>query len=171
MKLRVSSLFALVLLSLGLVVLGSPTPPAWACSCAYSDKEQDARADLIVTGTVTEVSRSAIQLAVESVEKGTGAAGTVRLKAYPGEASCGYDFRTGQRYRVNSVDGSTGLCVGVQPLPISSATPALAAPGRPAPDGPAPDDSTGGWWLAAGTTVVALAAGVVIAARRRRRAD
>ncbi|RSM73073.1 hypothetical protein DMB66_03215 [Actinoplanes sp. ATCC 53533] len=168
MKLRVSSLFALILLSLGLVVLVSPAPPAWACSCAYSGKEQDARADLIVTGTVTEVSRSAIQLAVESVEKGTGAAGTLRLKAYPGEASCGYDFRAGQRYRVNSVDGGTGLCVGVQPLPAAaSATPALAAPGRPAPGGPAPDGNTGGWWLAAGITVVALAAGAGIAARRR----
>ena len=173
MKLRVSSLFALILLSLGLVVLVSPAPPAWACSCAM--KDQDARADLIVTGTVTEVSDSAIRLAVESVEKGT-AADTVRLKATPGEASCGYDFRAGKRYRVNSIDGNTGLCIGVSPLPAASPTVPLAAPGDPAPGdpapvGPAPDGSTGGWWLAAGVTASALVAGVVIAARRRRRAD
>jgi hypothetical protein len=171
MKLRASSLFALILLSLGLVVLVSPAPPAWACSCAFAGKEQDDRADLIVTGTVTEVSGSGIRLAVESVEKGTGAVDTVRLKVGPGEASCGYDFRAGGRYRVNAVDGGTGLCVGVQPLPASSATPALAAPGRPAPAGPAPAGDTGGWWLAAGIAVFALAAGAGIAAWRRRRAD
>jgi len=172
MKLRFSSLFALILLSLGLVVLVSPAPPAWACSCALSEQEQDARADLIVTGTVTEVSDSGIRLAVESVEKGTGAADTVRLKVGRSEASCGYEFRAGGRYRVNSLDGQTGLCTGVSPLPAASATTVpLAAPDGPAPAGPAPDPSRAGWWLAAGVAAATLAAGVVIVARRWRRTD
>jgi hypothetical protein len=175
MKLRLSSLFALILVSLGLVVLVSPALPAWACSCV-SAKDQDARADLIVIGTVSEVSRSAIRLTVESVEKGTGAVGSLQLTVSPGEASCGYDFRAGGRYRVNSVDGRTGLCVGVQPLPAPSATVPLAAPGEPAldgsaPDDPAPDGSTGGWWIAAGVAAAALLTGGAIVARRQRRAD
>jgi hypothetical protein len=175
MKLRVSSLFALILLSLGLVVLVSPAPPAWACSCALSEQEQDARADLIVTGTVTEVSDSGIRLAVESVEKGTGAADTVRLKVGRSEASCGYEFRAGGRYRVNSLDGQTGLCTGVSPLPAASATTTTAPAAGPTPAttlaSPAPDPSRAGWWLAAGVAAATLAAGVVIVARRRRRAD
>ena len=170
MKLRLSSLFALILLSLGLVVLVPPAPPAWACSCV-PDNDQDARADLIVIGTVSEVSRSAIRLTVESVEKGTRAAGSLELKVTPDEVSCGYDFRAGKRYRVHSIDGGTGLCVGVQPLPAPSATVPLAAPGEPAPDGPAPDGSTGGWWIAAGMVAVAILPGVAIVARRQRRAD
>ncbi len=170
MKLRILSLLALTMAGLGLVAFVSPSTPAWACSCAARD--QDERADLIVVGTVTDVSDSAVRLAVESVEKGAGAAGSLRLKVQPVEASCGYAFRTGGRYRVNSINGATGLCVGVSPLPARpptpTATPTLTAATATATAAPA--ESTRGWWIAAGTTMAALAAGLAAVAWRRRRA-
>jgi hypothetical protein len=162
MKLRLSSLLSLMLLSLGLIVLVSPAPPAWACSCVSFD-EQDERAELIVVGTVTDVSDTGIRMTVESVEKGAAAADSLRLKVGRSEASCGYDFRAGGRYRVHSVDGATGLCTGVSPLPAAVSAPPAAAP-VPAP---AADSSTWGWWLAAAAGVAILAAGLVVARRRR----
>ncbi|WP_433717582.1 hypothetical protein ACQP2Y_25685 [Actinoplanes sp. CA-051413] len=161
MKLRLSSLLTVMLLSLGLVVLVSPAPPAWACSCVSFD-EQDERAELIVVGTVTDVSDSGIRMTVESVEKGAAAADNLRLKVGRGEASCGYDFRAGGRYRVNSVDGATGLCTGVSPLPAAVSVPPAAAPVA----APVAESSAWGWWLAAGAGVAVLAAGLVIARRR-----
>jgi hypothetical protein len=157
MKPRASSILTLILLSLGLVVLVSPAPPAWACSCAATG--QDERAELIVVGTVTDISDSGIRMTVESVEKGAAAADTVQLKVGRVEESCGYEFRIGGRYRVNSVDGATGLCTGVSPLPAATALPPVAAP--------AAGSSARGWWLAAGAGVAVLAAGLVMARRRR----
>ncbi|MEU8610608.1 hypothetical protein AB0C29_21730, partial [Actinoplanes sp. NPDC048791] len=130
MKLRLSSLLTLMLLSLSLVVLVSPAPPAWACSCV-SFADQDERAELIVVGTVTDVSDTGIRMTVESVEKGAAAADTLRLKVGRGEASCGYGFRAGGRYRVNSIAGATGLCTGVSPLPAAPSLPPTAKAAAP----------------------------------------
>ncbi|MFE9202705.1 hypothetical protein [Micromonospora sp. NPDC007230] len=167
MKLRALVLFALATLSLGLVVVVSPAAPAWACSCALRPDQEDEKADLIVVGTVTEVTDTGVQLAVESVEKGSlGAAATLGLGVPRGEASCGYDFVTGARYRVNSVHGTTGLCTGIRRLSATpwaeAATPTLVAAA------PAPGQSSGRWWFAAGRVLALLGAGLVVVARRRR---
>ncbi|MGN9779607.1 hypothetical protein ACTMS0_28210 [Micromonospora sp. H33] len=168
MKLRAAILLALTTLSLGLVVVVPPATPGWACSCVFSPSQADARADLIVVGTVTEVTNTAVQLAVDSVEKGSlGAGTTLRLRARRGEASCGYDFRTGKRYRVNSVDGATGLCTGIGPLPAAPSAPAAAPTDVTA--APAPPRSSGRWWLGGGAMLTVLAAGLVAVALRRRR--
>ncbi|WP_262285838.1 hypothetical protein [Micromonospora sp. MA102] len=168
MKLRGTILFALVILSLGLVTAVSPAEPAWACSCALRAEQQDERAERIVVGTVTQVTDNGVQLAVESVEKGSfGIGDTLGLRVSRGEASCGYDFRVGTRYRVNSINGTTGLCDGIRQL---SATPSAAAAVPThvaAPSAPAQRPSP--WWLAAGAMLAVLAAGLVAAALRRRR--
>jgi hypothetical protein len=157
----------------GLVVIVSPAAPAWACSCVWSPREQDRHADLTVTGTVTDVTVRDIALAVEWAEKGAAAPGeTVRLRVGPGEASCGYDFRLAARYRVNSLEGRTGLCVGIKELP-AAATPATTAAvvpttavAQPPPVAQRPDRT---WWLVAGTSGVALIALVAVAVVLRRR--
>ncbi|MEH0934071.1 hypothetical protein [Micromonospora psammae] len=174
MKLRAAILFALTALSLGLVVVASPAKPAWACSCARAD-QADERADLIVVGTITNVTGTGVQLAVESVEKGSlGAGATIRLKGGRQEASCGYDFRVGIRYRVNSSDGATGLCAGITPAPAPAQLPNTpSAPGA-APTlvtaVPAPAQLPGRWWLATGAMLTVLAAGLVAVALQRRQA-
>ncbi|RLK24053.1 hypothetical protein DER29_1946 [Micromonospora sp. M71_S20] len=168
MKLRATILVALATLSLGLAVLASPVKPAWACSCALRPDQEDERADLIVVGTVTGVTDRAVQLAVESVEKGNpGADATLRLAVSRGEASCGYDFRAGTRYRVNSIDGATGLCIGIRQLPDTPSAPA-AAP-TPATAAPTPEQWPGRWRLATGAMLTVLAAGLVAVALWRHR--
>ncbi|MER5337987.1 hypothetical protein [Micromonospora sp. NPDC002717] len=168
MKLRAAILVALTTLSLGLVVLVSPVQPAWACSCALRPDQEDERADLIVVGTVTGVTDRAVQLAVESVEKGRpGSDATLRLAVSRGEASCGYDFRAGTRYRVNSVDGATGLCFGIRQLPGAPSAPA-AAP-TPVVAVPAPVQWPGRWWFTTGAMLTLLAAGLVAVALWRHR--
>lgn len=160
MKLRAATPFALAILSLGLVVAVSPAEPAWACSCASRAGQQDERAERIVVGTVTQVTDEAVLLAVESVEKASfGIGDTLGLRVSRGEASCGYDFRVGTRYRVNSINGATGLCDGIRQV---SATPSAAGavPTHVAAP-PAPAQTPSGWWLAAGAMLAALAAGVL----------
>ncbi|MEW2441300.1 hypothetical protein [Micromonospora marina] len=171
MKLRAATLLALTALSLGLVVVASPAEPAWACSCARPDRA-DERADLIVVGTITEVTDTGVRLAVESVEKGNLRAGaTLRLRVGRQEENCGYDFRTGTRYRVNSRDGATGLCAGITAAPApapSPTTPSVsAAAPTPVPDASAPDRSPGRSWF--GSVLAVLAAGLVAVALRRLR--
>ncbi|KAB1913922.1 hypothetical protein [Micromonospora sp. AMSO31t] len=170
MKLRAASLFALAILGVGLVVAVAPAQPAWACSCALRADQEDDRAELTVVGTVTEVTDNGVTLAVESVEKGGfGTGDTLGLGVRRNEASCGYDFRVGTRYRVNAIGGTTRLCTGIRPLPDTSSTAAAAPMSAAAPLAPAGTPSR--WWLAAGATLAVLAAGVVAAARRRRRPD
>ncbi|WP_431873930.1 hypothetical protein [Micromonospora marina] len=171
MKLRAATLLALTALSLCLVVVASPAEPAWACSCARPDRA-DERADLIVVGTITEVTDTGVRLAVESVEKGNLRAGaTLRLRVGRQEESCGYDFRTGTRYRVNSRDGATGLCAGITaapaPAPSSAAPSVSAAAPTPAPDASAPERSPGRLWF--GSVLAVIAAGLVAVALRRLR--
>ncbi|NES29023.1 hypothetical protein GCE86_19290 [Micromonospora terminaliae] len=168
MKLRAAILVALAALGLGLVVFVSPAQPAWACSCSLRPDQEDERADLIVVGTVTEVTDTAVQLAVESVEKGGRRADpALRLAVRPGEASCGYDFRAGGRYRVNSVGGATGLCVGIRQLPDRPSAPAAAS--TPATAAPPPARSPGSWWRPTAVALTVLAVGLVAAAWWRRR--
>ncbi|WP_349880782.1 hypothetical protein ABIH81_14570 [Micromonospora sp. HUAS YX12] len=164
---RLRALLVVALAALGLVVVMSPADPAWACSCALSTAEQDERADSIVVGTVSQVTDRAVRLTVESVEKGGAEVGdTLGLAVSRGEASCGYDFRRGARYRVNSSAGATGLCTGIREIsaPAHAATPSAASAeqtqvaGRHVP---------GPWWIAGGATMAVLAAGLVVAARRR----
>jgi len=159
-------LLALATLGFSLVLLVSPAAPAWACSC--DPNGQDERADLIVIGTVTEVKGTRIRLAVESTEKGSPGEGpTLELKVHRDENSCGYDFRVGTRYRVNSVRGATGLCPGVRPLP--DVAPLSPVDATSVAAGPTPAQSPGWWWLAAGATLTALAVGAVTVTLKRRK--
>ncbi|MEV1145724.1 hypothetical protein [Micromonospora sp. NPDC049799] len=169
MKLRAAILVALATLGLSLVLVVSPAGPAWACSCAsLSPTEQDGQAENIVVGTVTRVTGDGVQLAVDTVEKGgSGSGATLRLRVARSEVSCGYDFRVGTRYRVNSSGGGTGLCAGIRQLPATpSAAPALSAAAAVTP---APEQTPSRWWFAAGAMLAVLAAGVAAVALRRRR--
>lgn len=165
MKLRAMILSVLTTLGLALVVLAAPPAPAWACDC--DTRRLDERADLIVVGTVTDVTDAGIGLAVESVEKGssTGDA-TLRFAVGRWEPSCGYAFQVGARYRVNSTAGRTGLCTGIRPLPARVSAPSAVPPAVTAR--PAPGQPPLRWWLVAGTALVPLVAGLVIVVRRRR---
>jgi hypothetical protein len=166
-KLRAAVLALLT--TLGLIAIISPTAPAWACSCVSRENAEEL-ADLTITGTVTAVSDRSVELAVDGVEKGSTAVGApLTLKSGRYESSCGFGFRTGVRYRVNSVKGSTGLCLGVAempPLPVAvTSAPAVAVAVAPEP-APA---STNRWWLVAGGGLTVLIAGLVTVAVRRRR--
>ncbi|GAA1414776.1 hypothetical protein [Catellatospora coxensis] len=172
MKLRAALL--LVLATIGLVVVVSPAQPAWACSCANSPgDEQDRHAQRIVLGTVTQVTDESIRLVVDSVEKGDVAIGqTLGLRVSRSEASCGYEFRRGDRYRVNVYNGATGLCTGVVPAPPAVSAPPASDPAVVSPPvvaEPAPAGTSRSWWPAVGAVLVALAAGVGLAVLRRRR--
>lgn len=173
MRLRAVILSALSIVSLGLIVLVAPTGPAWACSCV-SRERAEASAELIVVGTVTEVTDTHIRLAVESVEKGSlGAATTLRLQSGRNGASCGYDFRVAGRYRVNSVKGATGLCRGVRPLPArpaaSSVAPTIVAVAPVPSPVSVPAQGPGRGWLVSGALLVAFAVGLVAVVGWRRR--
>ncbi|MEU4419695.1 hypothetical protein AB0F81_03655 [Actinoplanes sp. NPDC024001] len=167
MRLRAGLL--MVLTVLGLVVAVSPAGPAWACSCAWDAAEQQRQAELIVVGRVTEVTDRWVRVVVESVEKGAAdPAAPLRLSVSRNEASCGYEFREGSRYRVNSRAGETGLCIGVAALPpaTSSASPAAAVPvAAPAVPAAAEPGRSFPWWMVGVGIIVVAVAG---AAWRRR---
>lgn len=165
MRLRAALLFVLTVA--GLAVITSPADPAWACSCALNPAEQVEHADLIVVGRVTEVTDESVRLAVESVEKGDAdRAVPLWLRVGRSEASCGYEFRTGLRYRVNARDGATGLCSGITELPFMPPSSSSAALVRPVA---VVRDSTGSFpWLATGAGVAVLAAVAVAGALWRR---
>ncbi len=167
-KLRARLLLVLTALSLGMVVLASPAVPAWACSCAAGSSQEHAdRADIVVIGTVTDVSETGIRLAVESVEKGSlGNRAILELRVHSDPNRCGYDFRAGTRYRVHSADGATGLCSGNVRLPAAPS--ALPAAPVVATREPAPGQSSGWWWFAGGAALTAAIAGVAAVALRRR---
>ncbi|MBQ1045890.1 hypothetical protein KBX03_25625 [Micromonospora sp. C72] len=163
---RLRGLLVVALAALGLVVVMSPPEPAWACSCVGSTIEQDDSADSIVVGTVSQVTDRSVRLTVESVEKGGAQVGSsLGLRVSPGEASCGYAFRLGTRYRVNSSgSGATGVCAGIRELagPASATVPSATSAQRTRAAG-APAR-----WIVGGATVAVLAAaGLVVAARRR----
>lgn len=185
MKLRAALLLALATVGLSLVVVISPAQPAWACSCVNAPgAEQDAHAQRIVLGTVASVTDESIRLVVDSVEKGDVAIGeTLGLRVSRSEASCGYEFRTGARYRVNVYNGTTGLCTGVAPAPPAVSEPPVSEPAvsespvsepaavsSPVVAESAPDRASRSWWPAIGAVLVVLAAGLGLVALRRRRA-
>ncbi|MCO1616277.1 hypothetical protein AB0F93_12475 [Micromonospora tulbaghiae] len=164
---RLRALLVVALAALGLVVVMSPAEPAWACSCAGFTPEREERADSIVVGTVSQVTDSGVRITVDSVEKGGAEVGdTLGLKVSRSEESCGYAFRLGARYRVNSSAGETGLCAGIREIsaPALAATPSAASAERTQVAG---RHVPGPWWIVGGATVAVLAAGLVVAARRR----
>ncbi|MGN9812018.1 hypothetical protein ACTMSW_22000 [Micromonospora sp. BQ11] len=172
MKLRAALAVALTALGLSVVLVVPPAGPAWACSCVpLNPTELDEHADRIVVGTVTQVTDNGVQLAVDTVEKGSSGPGeTLRLRVSRSEASCGYDFRVGIRYRVNSNGGATGLCAGIREFPATpSATPAIPTSAAAAS---AREQMSSRWWFAAGAAgamLAVFAAGVAAVALRRRR--
>lgn len=168
MRTRAAALFVLTTLGISLLALVAPAAPAWACSCVGSG--EDARADLIVVGTVTTVTDNAIRLAVESVEKGRPVTwANLELAVGRDEMSCGFDFRTGNRYRVNSAKGRTGLCAGIRPLPAKPSAPSPSAGSEGVTASPATDQAPRRRWLAAGTVITVLGVGSVVIVRRRLR--
>ncbi|WP_155373620.1 hypothetical protein [Catellatospora vulcania] len=175
MKLRAAIFLALAAIGLSLVTVIAPAEPAWACSCAWAaGPEQDSHAQRIVVGTVEQVTDQAIRLVVDSVEKGDAAIGeTVALRVGRSEASCGYEFRVGIRYRVNTSNGVTGLCNGVVPAPAPpSASPVstLTTDPTPAVAEPGPARTSSPWLFVAGALLVIIVAGLAAAGLRRRRA-
>jgi hypothetical protein len=161
-----------VLTALGLLAIISPSSPAWACSCV-SPAEQEKLADLTITGTVTAITDRSVRLAVDGVERGIHPDDSITLKVGRHGSSCGYEFRDGVRYRVNSVKGATGLCTGVRELPAlpvtATAAPVVAAPtAAPAPT-TAPASAPDRGWLTAGAALTILIAGLLTLAVRRRR--
>lgn len=132
---------------------------ACACSCVgNSEQEHAARADLIFVGVVTSVGGSLfggmhdVDLAVESVIKGR-AGDRVTVRTSNDGASCGYDFVVGDRYKVYSHEGASGLCSGNQTLGA-------------APEVPVDRAFPYGWVALGGGLVIA---GLVAIALRRRR--
>jgi hypothetical protein len=138
-------------------VLVGPTPPAHACSCAFSGERQlYDLADLVVEGTVTAVepadldrfADARVTIAVDRVLKGPQRATvTVGASLRQSDASCRYAFSTGVRYRVYAkapsrpiaADGLTSLCSGNQelerlPVPTPTPPPAAAPPPPPTTD-------------------------------------
>ncbi|MEU8315267.1 hypothetical protein [Micromonospora sp. NPDC048887] len=165
---RLRALLVVAMAALGLVVVMSPAEPAWACTCAGPTTAMDERAESIVVGTVSQVTDRAVRLIVDSVEKGDARVGsTLGLRVWPDEAACGYDFRLGIRYRVNSTGGATGLCAGIREMsgPTSAAPSSTVSAQRTQAAG---RHVPGAWWIAGAVAVAVLAAaGSVVAARRR----
>ncbi|MEV0896916.1 hypothetical protein [Actinoplanes sp. NPDC049802] len=106
----------LVLVLLVLAPVPVAARPAWACSCA-SGFDPLENADVAFVGVAEEVDDRLlgtsvdVRFAVESVLKGD-AGDSVTLVTNKDEASCGYGFVEGGRYRVYAVDGQTNLCDG-----------------------------------------------------------
>ncbi|MBO3741981.1 hypothetical protein [Actinoplanes flavus] len=106
----------LVLMLLVLAPVPVAARPAWACSCAtgFDPLEQ---AETAFVGVVQEVdgdlwdARVDVRFTVESVLKGD-LGDTVTLATEKDEASCGYTFVEGGRYRVYANDDRTNSCDG-----------------------------------------------------------
>jgi hypothetical protein len=123
----------LVFAALGVFgAVAGPASPACACSCAPAEEaEYTARASLVFDGTVVKIdeprggpARSSLDpievtFVVGTVHKGT-ADRRITLETARSEASCGFSFDGGRRYKVyaRTVDGvlTTGLCDGTKDL-------------------------------------------------------
>jgi hypothetical protein len=157
-----------VIVAVAATTLAGSPGPACACGCAAAstDAEYVQRADLAFEGVVVDIDEPflpssdanpvTVRFRVESISKGT-AGDRVALRTALDEASCGFGFVAGHRYRVYAVDGLTGLCAGNRDLGA-------------APDVPLEED----WpWVLIGltTAATALAASVTVLLRRGRRPD
>ncbi len=167
----------------GVVALGLllPAQPAWACSCAGEPESAlRRRADAVFTGRVmTRADPGGIgamlssgrpvrwTFAVDGVEKGRVAA-TEAVESAADEASCGYGFAVGGRYRVFADrDGdtlTTGLCDGTEPVPADA-----VARGRPPDRPPATEPGASSGRGAPVALLAATGAGLLAAALLRRR--
>jgi hypothetical protein len=140
----------LVLLLLVMAPIPVVASPAWACSCKAGIGIEDAR--LAFDGTVRSVDRAGaenyVRFAVEKLVKGSAGA-EVTLTTSDAEASCGYRFDEGGRYRVYAVDDATSLCSGNELLTAGAA----GGGGTDRVDRVATDRTTVFW---TGTTLVAL---------------
>ncbi|MEU4557298.1 hypothetical protein AB0F72_02850 [Actinoplanes sp. NPDC023936] len=175
-----------------LLVIG-PVPfaaeAAWACSCADGGL---ADAELAFDGVVRSVQsrggEERVKFAVGTVLKGAAGA-EVTLTTWDNEASCGYQFDEGRRYRVYSVAGTTSLCSGNELLAGAPATeagapatgagpgatgaePAATGAGLAAPE--AGEDQTGTdragvFWIALGMVALFVGFGVTMLVRYPRR--
>jgi len=150
-------------------VLAGSAGPACACDCqAATETEYVQRADLAFEGVVVDVDQPflpssaanpvTVRFRVEAVTKGTTSTSRIALRTGVDEASCGFAFVPGHRYRVYAVGELTGLCAGNRDLGA-------------APDVPLEE----GWpWalIGLGVAAAALAAAVTLLLRRGRgRAD
>jgi hypothetical protein len=156
---------ALVLLSMaGLALLAGPAAPACACSCGpATDAENAARADVVFEGVVVDIDKPllpstgtevTVRFVVESVTK--GAAGSrFEVRTADEEASCGFAFVPGHRYRVYAAGGQTTLCAGNRDLGA-------------APDVPL-DEGVPWTPILGGAAVVALVVALAFRDRARRR--
>ncbi|WP_433202350.1 hypothetical protein ACQP00_32190 [Dactylosporangium sp. CS-047395] len=179
---------AVVLVGL-FTVLAGPVSPACACSCAVAtEQEQLDRAAFVFDGDVRTIETLdpaargdyplAVRLVVRAVHKGdlVGPGGQILVGNSDNEASCGYTFEAGKRYRVYvTPQGSrfvTSLCAGNRELgPATTGDPAWSAlPASPAV-GALPLDSGPSaitWALLAAGVAAVVAAGLFIGVRRRR---
>jgi hypothetical protein len=115
-----------VVVTVGAVALAGSPSPACACSCpSGTDTEYLQRADLAFEGVVVDIDEPflpssnanpvTVRFRVEAVSK--GAAGErLALRTALDEASCGFAFVPGHRYRVYAVGELTGLCAGNRDL-------------------------------------------------------
>ncbi|MEV6303735.1 hypothetical protein AB0M02_30315 [Actinoplanes sp. NPDC051861] len=115
----------LVLLLFVLAPIPVAATPAWACSCKAGAGV--AEAEVAFVGVVTSIDEAAgssrVAFTVESVVKGDPPA-DVTLTTSDNEASCGYRFDQGGRYRVYAIAGQTSLCSGNEMI---TATPTYTA--------------------------------------------
>ena len=159
-------LTAVVVIAAATVLVGAPGP-ACACGCQpATEAEYVQRADLAFEGVVVDVDEPflpssdanpvTVRFRVESVTKGSSRS-RVALRTGVDEASCGFVFVPGHRYRVYAVGELTGMCAGNRDLGA-------------APDVPLEE----GWpWALIGLGVAAavLVGAVTLLLRRGRRAD
>ncbi|MFC7528986.1 hypothetical protein [Actinoplanes sp. GCM10030250] len=115
----------LILLLFVLAPLPVAASPAWACSCAANTGLDEAELAFVGVAEAVRESKGVnrVVFGVESVIKGD-ASTEVSLTTSDNEASCGYRFDEGGRYRVYAVAGETSLCSGnelLTPTPASTA--------------------------------------------------
>ncbi len=155
---------------------------ACACSCAVAtEAEYDNLADLVFTGVVTDIDRPllgggggnfSVKFAVEEVSKGQ-AAQSIVLTTASDSATCGFNFGVGNRYRVYSHSGATGLCSGNKALGAapSAGEVAPSALGGAAPEVPLDEGFPYGWVALGGGVVIAGAVVLLLLPMRRRVAE
>ncbi|UWP79112.1 hypothetical protein [Dactylosporangium fulvum] len=170
-----------------LAVLAGPVSPACACSCAIAtEQEYLDRATFVFDGDVRSIDRLdsapgdfplAVRLVVRAVHKGqvVDPGGHILVGDPDNEASCGYAFETGRRYRVYVREQGprfvTSLCAGNRELGPATTDDAAwsAEPASPVAGTLPRDDRTSVITLMLFAVVAAGTVAVVIAVLRHRR--